>query len=358
MTEAPVGSVAFLSAPAQPNPPAGEQAQDQANPPASDQPQFSKLRVFVAAEYAGPGGRTGEIWVLEGTDRFELINRIPVGAWPHQLSVSPNGKWVAVANRSSNEVSVIDPIAMVEVARVRVGQTPHGITWKTDSSEIYLAHEASTFIGRVEAETWRVLPGINVGVRQHVTASWPERPNELWFTVTLTNVRDQVGIVDLDTGRIQRIPGDYVHDLFFTPDGSEVWVTHGGFLEQPINLISIYDPFTRRLKEQIRLPNRYPFHNMKANRDGIFFLPGTDTMVLSDHIGPSLLFIDWRNRTIVGETRLGRWVFHTTYNPLANQLLTTSNADGMVNVIDAASTEVLQKVPVPKPHGIVAIGMP
>lgn len=80
-------------------------------------------------------------------------------------------------------------------------------------------------------------------------------------------------------------------------------------------------------------------------------------MVLSDHAGPSLLYVDWRRRAIAGETKVGPRLFHTTYDPLGDRLLVTSTADGMVRVIDRATRLVVQQVAVPKAHGIVAIGM-
>jgi len=36
----------------------------------------------------------------------------------------------------------------------------------------------------------------------------------------------------------------------------------------------------------------------------------------------------------------------------------TSNVDGMVNVIDRQTRKVVQKIAVPKAHGIVSVGLP
>src|SRR5688500_5858440 len=50
---------------------------------------YSKLRVFVASE------STDQVWVLDGVPghEFALVGKIPVGRLPHQLAVSPDGKW-------------------------------------------------------------------------------------------------------------------------------------------------------------------------------------------------------------------------------------------------------------------------
>lgn len=327
--------------------------------------QPRKLRVFVASEGPYAGG-TGELWVLEGAagQPFEVVKKIPQGGWPHNVSISPDGKYVAVAQRSSNEVSIIDPIELKEVVRFRVGRTPHGITWSPDSRYIFTAHESDFFIGMIEAGTWKMRP-LHVGVPQHVTVMDPRKPNELWFTLTNTAATHHLRLYDLATDEITKIDVNDVHDVYFSPDFSELWSSSSGFLEKPSGRMVIYDPAQRKVKQEIVFEGRYPFHAMKANRDGQYFLPDRSIMLLSSHWSPdkgmhgaSLLWVDWKERKIVGETPLGRHVFHMTYDPTGDRVLATSNIDGMVNVIDVKTRQVLQKVPVPKAHGIVAVGLP
>ena len=323
-----------------------------------------KLRVFVAAEGPYSGG-SGEVWVLEGdaANGFEVVKKIPQGGWPHNVSISPDGKYVAVAQRSSNQVSVIDPHEMKEIARFPVGKTPHGITWSPDSQWIYTAHERDHFIGKTAVGSWKMTP-LNVGVPQHVTVMDPQRPTELWFTLTNTNALDHLRMYDLETHKVTNVKVADVHDVYFTPDFSELWSSSSGFLEKPSDRMVIYDPAKRAVKETVRFPGRYPFHGMKANRDGQYFLPDRSIMLISSHWsaekgmhGGSLLWVDWKSRKVVGDTPLGRHVFHMTYDPLGDRVLATSNIDGMVNVIDVKTRAVVQKVRVPKAHGIVAIGI-
>ncbi|CAN5160665.1 hypothetical protein BH18CHL2_BH18CHL2_01860 [soil metagenome] len=321
------------------------------------------LRIFVTAEGPYSCG-TGEVWVLETSGvPVEVVARIPQGGWPHNISISPDGKYVGVTNRSGNQVSIIDPIGLKELARIPVGRTPHGITWRSDSRALFIAHERDSYIGRIEVGTWQVTP-LQVGVAQHLTLSRPERPNELWFTVTNSMQPDHLRLYDLATNAITKVKVNDVHDAFFSPDGSEIWSSSSGFLDRPSDRMVIYDPDTRAVKEQIRFPGRYPFHGMKPNRDGLFAFPDPSIMLLSSHYsaergrnGSSLLWVDWKARKIVGDTPLGLQAYHMTYDPIGDRVLATSNVDGMVNVIDVKTRQVVQKVPVPKAHGIVAIGV-
>src|SRR5438093_12421861 len=86
--------------------------------PTVDPRLYAKLRVFVASE------TTDQVWVFDGAPDapYALVTKIPVGRMPHQMSVSPDGKFVAVNNRMGNTTSIIDPIAMKEIVRRPVGK--------------------------------------------------------------------------------------------------------------------------------------------------------------------------------------------------------------------------------------------
>ncbi len=318
-------------------------------------PVYRVLRAFVASE------TLQQVVVLEGAPGkdFAIVARIPVGALPHQMAVSPDGRWVAANNRSGESTSIIDPVTMKETARLRVGRQPHGIAWSPDAKTLFVAHERETYIARFESATWRPLAPLVVGVPQHVLTIASTRPNELLFTVTNAGVADHLRSVDLATGQVTNFKVQDVHDAYYTPDQSEIWSSSSGFIGKPSDRVVISDPATRAVKAEIHLgPGRYPFHTMKDNQDGAFHLADKSLMLLSDHAGPSLLWLDWKARTIVGETRLGQQPFHTTYDPEGDRVLTTTNADGMVNVISVTTRQVVQRIAVPFPHGIVSIGVP
>src|SRR5438132_11822756 len=188
-------------------------------PAPSPTPLYSKLRIFVASE------STDQVWVLDGKpgEPYALVGKIAVGKLPHQLGVSPDGKWVAVNNRMGNTTSIIDPFAMKEVVRLRVGKQPHGITWSPDGKTLFVGHEQDMYIARFEAGTWKPLPPLMVGVPQHVLTIAPSRPNELWSTLTNTSQANVLRVYDLETGKITQIKVNDVHDAYFTPDQSEVW---------------------------------------------------------------------------------------------------------------------------------------
>jgi len=313
---------------------------------------YEKLRVFVASE------ATDQVWALEATPTgtFAVIAKIPVGRLPHQMAVSPDGKYVAVNNRMANSTSIIDPIEMKELKRIPVGKQPHGITFSPDGRSLFVAHERDNYIAKIDTTTW-TSTALMTGVPQHVLTINPLKTSELWFTVTNSTEGDVLRVYDLGTKEITKIKIGDVHDSYFTPDGSEIWSSSSGFLDKPSDRMVIYDPVQKKVKQEIHFPGRYPFHTLKPLQDGMFHPEPSGIMLLSDHLGPSLLWVDWRERRISGETKLGQQPFHTTYDPEGGRLLVTTNVDGMVNVIDVKTRAVVQKIPVTKAHGIVSVGI-
>ncbi|HLZ47624.1 MAG TPA: YncE family protein, partial [Candidatus Limnocylindria bacterium] len=190
-----------------PSPTPGTGAPEGATPAG---PRYSKLRVFVASE------NTEQVWVLEGAPKgqFSLVSKIPVGKLPHQMAVSPDGKYVAVNNRLGDSTSIIDPIAMKEIVRIKVGKQPHGITFSPDSKTLFVAHERDSFIMRFEVGTWKPLPTILVGTPQHVLTIGSKRPNLLLYTVTNSNAVDHLRAYDLEKNEIIHFKVQDVHDAY------------------------------------------------------------------------------------------------------------------------------------------------
>lgn len=313
---------------------------------------YRSVRVFVTND-------TGEnLWVFEGGEKFSLVGQIAVGKMPHNLSVSPDGRWVATANRMANSVSIIDPYAMTEVARVGVGRQPHDLIWAPDGKMLFIGHERDTFIARIEAGTWRPLTPLVVGVPQHDLAISRLRPSELYYAVTNSPEHDDLRFYDLATNQITKFHFDDVHDVFFVPGDGEIWTTSSGYVDIPSDRLVASDPASHAMKTEFHLAGHYPFHTMKENRDGFFYPPEGTPMLLTDHIGPSLMWVDPKTRTVVDVTKVGPEPYHETYDPIGDRVLVTSNRDGNVWVISRTTHQVLQTLPAHGAHGIVAVGLP
>ncbi|HEV8440006.1 MAG TPA: hypothetical protein VGT40_18100 [Methylomirabilota bacterium] len=155
-----------------------------------------------------------------------------MGREPHNLGISPDGRWVATSDRRSGEVSVIDARALAEAARLKLGRQTHDVAFSPDSRTLYVGHETETFVSVVEVGTWKIGPPLWIGRAQHDLSISPDG-RELWFTVTNRPYKPgdhRVGVVDLATRRVTLIDtGANAHDVTLSPDGTVAWITNSGF---------------------------------------------------------------------------------------------------------------------------------
>ena len=99
----------------------------------------------------------------DGTGPSEVV-KIPVGAMPAQLDVTPNGDRLVVANRGDGSVSVIDLTAdpATELHRVTLpGEHPHGVAVSSDGTTAYVTWEGTTAtpggVAAIDLETGRIV---------------------------------------------------------------------------------------------------------------------------------------------------------------------------------------------------------
>src|SRR6266540_4663053 len=189
------------------------------------------VTLFVTSE------KTDTVGVYRGAvPDLSLIREIKVGREPHNLGISPDGRWVATSDRRSGEVSVIDTRSLTEAARIKLGRQTHDVAFSPDSGTLYVGHETENFVSVIEVGTWKVAAPLKVGRAQH-DLSISADGRRLWFTVTNRPYKagdPRVGIVELETGKVRLIDtGANAHDVTLSPDGRVAWVTNSGFTHLP-----------------------------------------------------------------------------------------------------------------------------
>jgi YVTN family beta-propeller protein len=92
------------------------------------------------------------------TIRLENRQGKPVG-----LAVSPDGRWIYVANGNANVVSVIDANRNAVFGRIKVGRRPWGIAVSRDGRTLHTADGLSDQISVIDTRTRTVRATVRVG---------------------------------------------------------------------------------------------------------------------------------------------------------------------------------------------------
>lgn len=319
---------------------------------AAPAPAQDAVTLFVTSE------KTDTVNVYRGrVPDLALEKSIKVGREPHNLGVSPDGRWVATGDRRSGEVSVLDTTTLAEIARLKLGRQTHDVAFTPDSRTLFVGHETETFVSVVEVGTWRLKPPIKVGRAQH-DLSISADGRELWFTVTNRPYKrgdPRVGVVDLDTGKVTLLDsGANAHDVTLSPDGKVAWITNSGFTHLPDPRVDLFDVATRRLLDSVTI-GKYPFHSPKRGRDGNLVPAAATEMWFSDHGLRSIVAVSLADRRVVATVPVGVEPYHVAAT--ANGVLFVANhTSSTVTIVDGARRTVLGtlKVP-PRPHGLAVL---
>jgi YVTN family beta-propeller protein len=93
--------------------------------------------------------RYPSVVVVYDTASGRLEHRIDVGIIPKVLAVSPDERFVAVANWNSDDVSVIRTDEMSVVKNIKVGLIPRGMEFTPDGEYLYVCNFGSSTLSKI-----------------------------------------------------------------------------------------------------------------------------------------------------------------------------------------------------------------
>jgi len=160
---------------------------------------------------------------------MKAIATIPVGAYPHGLRPSPDGKWVYVANAKGTTLSVIETATNTKVANIEVGQKPVQVAFAPDGRSIYFSLNAENAIGKVDMATRTLVGKVKVGggpVQVFVT------PDNRYVLAANQGTKDNpsttVSIIDTTTFAVVKTveTGAGAHGVTIDPSGKHAYITN------------------------------------------------------------------------------------------------------------------------------------
>jgi len=114
-------------------------------------PDFAKVYV------SSPG--TAEVIVVDART-LTRTGSIGVGRHPTHMSLSRDGRYLAVVNEEDNAVSFIDPVTDTEVKRIDRFATPHFVRYAADQRTAYVANIGAHHLSVVDLEQLAIVDSI------------------------------------------------------------------------------------------------------------------------------------------------------------------------------------------------------
>lgn len=299
---------------------------------------------------------------------LRVVAQAPVGADPHEVTVSDDGRTAYVSNYGFGKyhtLARVDLVAQQALPAVDVGalRGPHGLAFV--DGKVWFTAEAAKAIARLDPATGQVDTIVGTGQnRTHLlrVLAGGKRivtTNVNSGTVTVLDRLDVEGGVPkpgaaalpgLPRGAILPPGGDWLETVIpvgardegfdVSPDEKEAWVGNAGD-----GTISVIDLETKKVVATLDAD--------VATVNRVKFTPDGRRVLVSQMHGPEVTVLDAATRKVVARVRIGQDGAGILIEPDGKRAYAASPTDGMVAVIDLATLKVVGRIDAgPNPDGM------
>ncbi|WP_329369715.1 serine/threonine-protein kinase [Streptomyces sp. NBC_01483] len=322
--------------PLEPPPHKGDEARPRPRPPRPRHRRAKLIAGVVAVTLAAVGGG---IYVAQSGPSGPELALIRVGDSPEGVTVSQKGDRAYVANKSSSSVSVIDTATNRTVGNpIPVDRSPKGIAASPNGDRVYVTSLGSGSVSVIDTATNKVDRTIRVGRGPQGVAVSP-----IENRVYVTNFGSgSVSVIDTATNRTVGNPipvGRGPQGIAASPNGDRVYVAN--FVS---GSVSVIDTATNKVDRTIPV-GRGPA--------GVAVSTFGDRVYVANGSSGSVSMIDTATNSTMGNPiPVGRGLQGVAVSQEDRVYVTNGNS-GSVSVIDTATNEVDRTIGVGRrPQGV------
>lgn len=176
----------------------------------------------------------------------QIVDQIEVGSGPEYIEISPNGRFMYVANLWS-PISVVDLKDNNRVIKsIDSGITPHGLYFNKNGSRLYIVNMQSNTLSVIDSQKHEIIKTITVGSRPEYVKLTPDER----FAYVTNLGSGTVSKVDVNAIEvIDEVPIGATkgpHGIAFSPDGDLMYISN-----MNSNDISVIDTSTDRIVARV-----------------------------------------------------------------------------------------------------------
>ncbi|WP_052721621.1 YVTN family beta-propeller repeat protein [Methanosarcina siciliae] len=158
------------------------------------------------------------------------VSKILVGLHPREVTAvtTPDGLRIYVANRHSNDISVIDTTTNTVVTNVGVGTEPYGIAVSSLGTKLYVTNQGSGNVSVIDTATNKVTANITV---EKYPSGIAVTPDEKWvYVANKKTPKGTVSVISTSNNTVIKTidVGNKPSGVAVTSDGKCVYVTNSG----------------------------------------------------------------------------------------------------------------------------------
>jgi YVTN family beta-propeller protein len=259
--------------------------------------------------------------------KLRLVATVRVGSQPDGIVVSPDSRFVYVANWDSDTVSVISAERKKVVFTIPVGNCPTSVAVSPDGRNVYVANYCDNTVSVIDINYHKVVATISVGNSPEWVAVSPVTKNS---QIYVANYGDgTISVIDGVTNQVSGNPiavGGLPEELRFTPNADSVY------------LVSAYAPPNDLVLIDVASQTFTHVGDPQITEKGLSILPDGNTLYAIDLETDSIMVFDCASEQVVGKIPAPAYV---------NLNATAMSRDGKFLYVSAAN-EV-------KPQGLMLL---
>ena len=170
-----------------------------------------------------------------------VVATVPVGAGPHGMGITPDGRKVYVSGDGGSSVTVIDTATDRAAGQIEVGKSPHGVAMQPDGKFLLVGVYGDDRVVWIDTAAGAVAASVAVP-KPHTLAVHPD--GRTAYVASQEPGRFALVVIDLATRAVLRaLPLDKPpRDLEFGYDGRMLYYTQAG-----VNAVQVLDAATDRV---------------------------------------------------------------------------------------------------------------
>lgn len=303
---------------------------------------FLTLPPFAAGDTLIVLNKSDHEAALVNPATMQVMGKLPTGKGPHEVAVSPDGRWAFVTNYGSfavfreGERPRMEPgtsITVLDLKENKVHATydlgefrqPHGIITSRDGKLLWVTCEGSKAVIELEAATGKILASwkTEMNVSHMVVASHDEKK------LYIANIGSGgVSIIDRTTGTVKFLPtGQGAEGIDISPNGREVWVTNRG-----ANTISVIDVASDTIAAAFESGGTMPIR--------VKFTPNGKEAWVSNARSNAVTVFDAASRKLLATIEVGAVPVGIQMTPDGRRAFVANTNDNKVSVLDIRERKV------------------
>lgn len=283
---------------------------------------------------------------LIDTGSNKILATIPVGAGPHEIAVSRDGRYAYVAESGSPEkhgdsIAVLDLKKRNLKARFKVQdcEMPHDLRVSRNGNRLWVVCAPKQTVVELDAKSGRHRKTWKTGVE----GGWMLEVSPDEKTLLVAHLEGGgVTFIDRQSGAVKFVPtakGEMAFDV--TPDNKEVWAANSQNSQ-----VTVLDAAGKQAVTQFALPGNSPVR-LKFTPDGrLAVIPAAK----------KLLLLDVKSRTLVETIDLPASPKVTAVTKDGKRAYLSSPGSNEVMVVDLEKRKVLESIKVGRqPDGVAVV---